>query len=40
VDVVHQRVRSAAIILAPDLPFKEGARDALTATEGKAPATV
>lgn len=40
VDVSHQRVRSAAIILAPDLPFKEGAKEALTAVEGRAPATV
>ncbi|MFM9968052.1 MAG: Rieske 2Fe-2S domain-containing protein [Burkholderiales bacterium] len=40
VDVAHQRVRSAAIILPPDRPYKDVAGEALTAIEGKAPATV
>ena len=29
VDPAHQRVRSAALVLPPDQPFKEAARDAL-----------
>ena len=34
VDAAHQRVRSAAIILPPDQPFKDGAREALIARPG------
>jgi len=40
VDLAHQRVRSASVILAPDLQFKEAAREALTVREGMAPASV
>jgi phthalate 4,5-dioxygenase len=40
VDPEHQRVRSAAVVLPPDQPFKDAARDALTARAGVAPATV
>ena len=40
VDVAHQRVRSASLILPPDQPYKDAASEALTAREGKAPATV
>jgi len=40
VDVVHQKVRSAAVILPPDQPFKEGAREALIARADVAPASV
>jgi hypothetical protein len=40
VDPAHQRVRSAAIILPPDQPFKEGAREALIARPAVAPASV
>jgi hypothetical protein len=40
VDPVHQRVRSAAIVLAPDQPFKDGAREALIARPAVAPASV
>ncbi len=40
VDTAHQRVRSAAVVLPPDQPFKDGARDALIAHPGVAPATV
>jgi hypothetical protein len=40
VDVAHQRVRSAAVILPPDRPFKDAAKDALTVRPGIAPATV
>ena len=40
VDPAHQRVRSAAIVLPPDQPFKDGAREALIAHPGVAPATV
>jgi phenylpropionate dioxygenase-like ring-hydroxylating dioxygenase large terminal subunit len=36
----HQKVRSAAIVLPPDLPFKVGAKEALIATPGTAPASV
>jgi phenylpropionate dioxygenase-like ring-hydroxylating dioxygenase large terminal subunit len=39
-DPAHQRVRSAAIVLAPDQPFKDGARTALIAHPGVAPASV
>jgi phenylpropionate dioxygenase-like ring-hydroxylating dioxygenase large terminal subunit len=40
VDPEHQRVRSAAIILPPDQPFKEGAREAMIARPAVAPASV
>jgi phthalate 4,5-dioxygenase oxygenase subunit len=40
VDPAHQRVRSASIILSPDQPFAEGARDALIARSEVAPASV
>jgi phthalate 4,5-dioxygenase oxygenase subunit len=40
VDPEHQKVRSAAVILPPDQPFKEGAREALIARPQVAPATV
>jgi hypothetical protein len=40
VDVAHQRVRSAAVILPPDRPFKDAAKEALTVRPGIAPATV
>ena len=36
----HQRVRSAAVILPPDQPFKDAARDALIARPDVAPASV
>jgi hypothetical protein len=40
VAVEHQKVRSAAIVLPPDQPFKDGARDALIARPSVAPASV
>jgi len=40
VDVEHQRVRSAALILPPDQPFKDGAREALIARPQVAPVSV
>ena len=40
VDTVHQRVRSAAIVLPKDQPYKDGAREALIAQPGVAPASV
>ena len=40
IDPEHQKVRSAAVILPPDQPFKEGAREALVARPQIAPATV
>ena len=40
VDVAHQRVRSAAVVLPPDQPFKDAAKEALTVRPGIAPATV
>jgi phthalate 4,5-dioxygenase len=40
VDLEHQRVRSVAIVLPPDQPFKVGAREALIAKPGVAPASV
>jgi phthalate 4,5-dioxygenase oxygenase subunit len=39
-DPVHQKVRSAAIVLPPDVPFTEGARDAMIARPAVAPASV
>jgi phenylpropionate dioxygenase-like ring-hydroxylating dioxygenase large terminal subunit len=40
VDTAHQRVRSAAIVLPPDKPFTEGARDALVVQPDVAHASV
>jgi hypothetical protein len=40
VDTAHQRVRSAAVILPPDVPFQDGAREALIARPEVAPASV
>jgi phenylpropionate dioxygenase-like ring-hydroxylating dioxygenase large terminal subunit len=40
VDLAHQRVRSAAVVLPQDQPYKDGAREALMAQPGVAPASV
>jgi phthalate 4,5-dioxygenase len=40
VDPAHQKVRSASVILPPDQPFKEGAREALIARPEVAPVSV
>jgi len=40
VDVAHQKVRSASVILPPDQPFKDAAKADLTVRAGVAPATV
>jgi hypothetical protein len=40
VDPAHQRVRSASIILPPEQPFKEGAREALIVRPEVAPVSV
>ena len=40
VSLDHQRVRSAAVVLPPDQPFKDAAREALIAHPGVAPASV
>ncbi len=40
VDPAHHRVRSAAVILSPDLPFNEAAKDALTVRPGEPQASV
>ena len=40
VDPRHHRVRSAAVVLAPDEPFSEAARDALAVRPGEPHATV
>jgi hypothetical protein len=40
VDLEHQKVRSAAVVLPPDQAFKDGARDAMRVQPGVAPATV
>ena len=40
VDPVHQRVRSAAVVLRPDQAFKDAAKEALTARPGVAQTTV
>jgi phenylpropionate dioxygenase-like ring-hydroxylating dioxygenase large terminal subunit len=40
VNVAHQRVRSASVILPPDQPFKDAAKEALKVRAGFAPATV
>jgi hypothetical protein len=36
----HQRVRSAAVVLPPDKPFKDAAREALIVQTGKEHVTV
>jgi nitrite reductase/ring-hydroxylating ferredoxin subunit len=40
VDIEHQKVRSASVLLPPDQPFKDAAREALIAHPGVAPASV
>jgi hypothetical protein len=40
VDPEHQKVRSVAIVLPADQPYKDGARTAMMAQPGVAPATV
>jgi phenylpropionate dioxygenase-like ring-hydroxylating dioxygenase large terminal subunit len=40
VDPAHQKVRSASIILPPDQPYKEGAREALIVRPEVSPVTV
>ena len=40
VDIAHQRVRSAAVVLPPEKPFIEAAKDALIVHEGTAHASV
>jgi phthalate 4,5-dioxygenase oxygenase subunit len=40
VEAAHQRVRSASIVLPPDQAYKDGAREALLAQPGVAPASV
>jgi phthalate 4,5-dioxygenase len=39
-DPAHQKVRSAAVVLPPDQTYAEGAKEALTARPGVAPASV
>ncbi len=39
-DPEHQRVRSAAVVLPADQPFKDAAKDALIARDGVAHASV
>jgi phthalate 4,5-dioxygenase len=40
IEAEHQKVRSASIILPPDQPFKEAAKDAFVARPAVAPASV
>jgi hypothetical protein len=40
VDVAHQRVRSAALVLPPDRPFKDAGKEALGVRAGVAHASV
>jgi hypothetical protein len=40
VDIAHQRVRSASIILPPDQSFKDAAREALTVRPGVAHSSI
>jgi phenylpropionate dioxygenase-like ring-hydroxylating dioxygenase large terminal subunit len=40
VEIAHQQVRSAAVVLPPDQAFKDAARDALRVQPGVAPASV
>ena len=41
IDPAHQKIRSCSIVLAPDVAFKDGAKEALTPTKpGMAQTTV
>jgi phthalate 4,5-dioxygenase len=40
VNVAHQRVRSASLVLPPDRPFKDAEQEALVTRPGRAPVTV
>jgi hypothetical protein len=40
VDLAHQRVRSASVILPPDQPFEDAAKEALRVRAAEGPATV
>jgi hypothetical protein len=40
VDPTHHKVRSCSVVLPPDVPFKEGAKEALHADLGAAQTTV
>jgi len=40
VDVAHHRIRSASVILPPDQPFKDAAKESLKVRTGVEPATV
>jgi hypothetical protein len=40
IDPVHQKVRSASVVLPPDQPFKDAAKEALTVRPGAAHASV
>lgn len=40
IDAAHQRVRSAAVVLAPNQPFADAAKDALAVRDGVAHASV
>src|SRR5947207_13580626 len=40
IDAVHQKIRSAAVILPPDQPFKEAAKEAFIAKPEVAPASI
>jgi len=40
IEPAHQKVRSASVILPPDQPFKDAAREALIVRKGIAPASV
>jgi hypothetical protein len=40
VELAHQRVRSAAVVLPPDQPFKDAAREAMITQPGTALSTV
>ena len=37
VDTAHQRVRSASVVLPPDQPFKDGAREATPGARSRTP---
>jgi hypothetical protein len=40
IDPAHHKVRSCSVVLPPEVPFKEGAKDALHAKRGVAQTTV
>jgi hypothetical protein len=40
VDPAHHKVRSCSVVLPPEVPFKEGAKEALHAERGVAQTTV